>query len=159
MCCSERPNALPADQTFHLSWWGFVGQHLPGVAVPRSMVGTCWCFSPWCLWHRHTSLRFFSPQLPPFPAHHAAFYLWMHSLTDHIERQSIFLLLWRSKGALFMCIPFLQLRSITVITAPRGVHPCSFTGVNTCSLCYYAPCSVWHRRRIVRVVYSTSGHY
>lgn len=41
------------------------------------MVTTCWRLSPWCLRHRHTSPRFFSPQLPPSSAHHAALYFWM----------------------------------------------------------------------------------
>lgn len=95
---------------------GVVAQYPPGEAIPRSMVATCWRFSPWCLQHRHTGPRFFSPQLPLSPAHRAALYFWMQNLTDHIELQSILLLLWRSKRALFMCISFLQLRSLSVIT-------------------------------------------
>lgn len=105
---------------------GDVAQHPPGEAVPWSMVATCWRLSPWCLQHRRTGPRFFSCQLPPSPAHHAALYFWMQNLTDHIELQSIFLLLWRSKRALFVCISFLQLRSLSVITLPCGVHLCSF---------------------------------
>ena len=56
---------------------GVVARHPPGEPLPRSMVATCWCLSPWCLRHRHTSLRFFLPQLPPSSAHHAAFYFWI----------------------------------------------------------------------------------
>lgn len=119
---------------------GVVVQHPPGESVPRSMVATCWCFSTWCLRHRHTSLRFFLPQLPPSKAHHSALYFWMQNLTDHIELESIFLLLWRSKRALFMCISMclvLRLRSPSVITAPcTGVQPCSFVCMNVCSLLY-----------------------
>lgn len=83
---------------------GVVAQNPPGESVPRSMVAACWQSSPWCLQHRHTSLRFFMPLLSLCLAHHEALSFWMQNLTDHIWLQSIFLLLWRSKGALFMCI-------------------------------------------------------
>lgn len=110
MCvCSE-----PLNSPLIASCWrsntsfffvGVVAQHPPGESVPWSMMATCWLFSPWCLRHRHISLRFSLPQLLPSPTHRQAqLYFWMQSLTDHIELQSIFLLLWRSKRALFMCI-------------------------------------------------------
>lgn len=105
---------------------GVAVQHPPGESVPRSMVATCWHFSPWCLRHRESSLRFFLPELPPSLAHPTALYFWIQNLTDHMKLQSIFLLLWRSKRALFMCISVclvLQLRSPSVITAPCRVHP------------------------------------
>lgn len=109
---------------------GGCAQHPPGESVPWSMVATCWHFSPWCLRHKHTSLRFFLTQLPPCLAYLDALYFWMQNLTDHIEIQSIFLLLWRSKRALFMCFlvyEVLQLKIPSVITAPcNSIHPCSF---------------------------------
>lgn len=119
---------------------GVAAQHPPDGSVPRSMVATCWRFSPWCLRQRHTSPRFFSPQLPPSLANYAALYFWIQNLTDHMELQSIFLPFWRSKRALFTCIsvcPVLHLWSPSVITAPCWVHPCSFVSMKVCSTLYY----------------------
>lgn len=81
---------------------GVIAQDPPGGSVPWSMVATCWHLILWCLQQRHTTPRFFLPQVPPFLVHHDALYFWIQNLTECIELQSIFVLLWRSKGFVYM---------------------------------------------------------
>lgn len=132
-----RASSLRSNTSFVLV--GVVAQHPPGESLPRSMAATCWRISPWRLRHRHTSLGFFFRLccLSPRPTTlHSCF--WIQKLTDRIEFQSIFLLLWRSKRALFMCISSgLQSSSCALITAPCNSHHCSFVGMNVALLHYY----------------------
>lgn len=96
---------------------------------------------------RHTSLRLFLTQ----PT--TTLYFWTQELTGHIALKSIFLLLWRSKRPLLMCIcPALQLRSLSVIAAPRRVQPLSLIRMNFCPLLKHAglmivPRGLWRTER------------
>lgn len=143
---------LASDQTLHLSWWGLWHSIHPGEPVPWSMVATCCRLSPWCLRHKHTSLRFFfSPQLPPSLARHATLHFWMQNLTDHMELQSIIFALLKIKRGfvyvnfslpgspfekplceycsmqsppLFICLYECLLSSLLLRPHARGVHSC-----------------------------------
>lgn len=109
---------------------GVVLLHPQGEFLPRSMVVTCWYPSPKRLRHRrHTCLQFFLTQ----PS--TNFDFWMQNITGHIEMESIFVLLWRSKRPLLMCIcPALQLRSLSVIAASCWVQTFSLIWIIICPL-------------------------
>lgn len=140
---------LAWDQTLHLSWWGLWCSVHPGKSVPWSMVATCCHLSPWCLRHKHTSLRFcFHPSslahCPPLPGppHHTTLDFWMQNLTDHMELQSISFALLKIKRGLCLCVFHFALFSnwgapLRALLHAEPVHPCSFVCMNVCSPLYY----------------------
>lgn len=101
---------------------GVAAHHRAGGPVPRSTGATCWHFIPWCLQHKHSSLRFSSLCFPlVWPDSHA-FHYRVHRRSEHTERQSIFLFSSWSKKKRFCLCAFQHARfcisgSSSVITA------------------------------------------